>query len=148
MAIPAGYTPGRTGYFYFTDGSGPYTVSADGVATLVTAASGQNTDWYFSTITGGLLNTADVVIKAAPGAAWQIKLSSMQVQNAGIVGSEVIIFKGVNTAILWRGYVPANTGLPIVILRGLACSPNTLLGAKVLTASTIHLSAQGYLLPV
>lgn len=39
MTIPAGYTQGPGGYFFFTDGSGPYAVDQAGNPILVTAAS-------------------------------------------------------------------------------------------------------------
>jgi hypothetical protein len=35
MAIPSGYSLGPGGFYYFTDGSGPYNISPSGIATLV-----------------------------------------------------------------------------------------------------------------
>lgn len=40
MAIPAGYSQGSGGFFFYTDGSGPYAIGQDGVPQLVGGSGG------------------------------------------------------------------------------------------------------------
>ncbi len=44
MAIPSGYNLGANGFYYFSDGSGPYSISTTGIVTLVGQGIGLGVD--------------------------------------------------------------------------------------------------------
>ena len=73
MSIPAGYTQAPSGYYYYTDGSGPYTIDVDGNATLVGIGSAGGGSSGGGT-TGIVINDPEVAkiskIVSGGGVAW------------------------------------------------------------------------------
>lgn len=101
--------------------------------------------WQYAGIAGGIVDTADVAIKAAAGAGVRNYLTNIQFINTSATASEIVVKDG--TTIIWRGYAPAS-GTQVnsvefnTPLRGTA---NTALNvAMITTATATRVSAQGY----
>src|SRR6185436_1265106 len=72
------------------------------VAPLVTSL-----DWKYAAASGGITDTADVVLHAAAGASLYNALQSIQFINTDLtVGTEVVVKDG--STVIWRGFVPAS----------------------------------------
>jgi hypothetical protein len=101
--------------------------------------------WSYAGVTGGILDTADVALKAAAGASVRNYISSLQFKNTAAVASEIVIKDG--STVIWRGHVSASMTFAENIpfnppLKGTA---NTALNVAMLTTATATIvSAQGY----
>lgn len=94
---------------------------------------------------GGIVNTTDVVARAAAGASIRNDVKSMVVKNANATATEFVIKDG--STIIWRGHLAASMGTADTIqfdppLRGTA---NTAINiACITTGAQVYASLQGY----
>lgn len=127
------------------DVNGNLKVVAADAGGLVVQPSAPAAFWNYAGATGGIVNTTDVAIKAAAGAAVRNYLGGIQFKNTAAVASEILIKDG--ATIIWRGHVAASmTAMEVVNfdppLRG---SANAALNVALLTTATATIvSAQGY----
>ena len=102
--------------------------------------------WVYTAASGGITDTADVVLVAAGGAGNVNYLSQLQIHNAhASVATEVVIKDG--STVIWRGYYPAAQpgSPPINFDRPLRSSTNAALNAAcITTGSKVYINAQGY----
>lgn len=128
--------------------------TADYVTTLVGAQitkpySIPEGDWQFACATGGIVNTTDVVAKAAGAAGIRNYVTGIQLRNANTVATEFVIKDG--STVIWRGYVSATaTEAPISVtfatpLRGTAATAINI--ACITTAAQVYASLQGFQAP-
>lgn len=102
--------------------------------------------WTYAAAAGGITDTADVTLKAAPGAGYAVYLKALQVVNKhGTTGTEVVVKSG--STVLWRGYAgPLAAGaIAVEFDDPIVADNNTALTAACVTNSTATLiNAQGY----
>jgi hypothetical protein len=106
------------------------------------------TDWQFAGASGGIVNTTDVVIRAAGAAGVRNYLTGISITNASAtIATEVVVKDG--ATIIWRGFVGAQTLLNSVIgvtfptpLRGTAATAMNV--ACITTGAAVYVNAQGY----
>lgn len=106
---------------------------------------GSVTPWSYAAASGGITNTSDVTLSAAPGAGRANYLTSLQVQNTSATPTEVVVKSG--STILWRCLVGASMTFPVNVMfeRPLIAANNTALTAACITTATVtYLNAQGY----
>ena len=106
-------------------------------------------DWQYAALTAGIIDTADLVLKAAAGASVRNYLTALQVQNLhASVATEFVVKDG--ATVLWRCNLPAAMAQPInaefpTPLKG---SANTALNAACLTTGAkVFVNAQGFAAP-
>ena len=98
--------------------------------------------WSYAGVTGGIVDTADVVLMAAPGVGKRIVLTSLQVHNSSATSSEIVLKSG--ATVIWRGYVPNVMTMMQNIVMSLRAAENTPLTFAVLVSGTAtRISAQG-----
>lgn len=105
-------------------------------------------DWSYAAAAGGIINTSDVVIKAAAAAGLRNYLTGILVQNASAtIATEVVVKDG--ATVIWRCYVGTGTLLNSVVgitfptpLKSTAATALNV--ACITTASQVYVSAQGY----
>lgn len=117
-------------------GSGSGTISGGGdVRTRKFSYAGPN---------GGITDTADDVIAAAPGVGSANYLQSLQLANSSATATEVVI-KSAST-VIWRGYAPAQSvAAPVHFDPPLGGVNNEALNVACITNATATIvSAQGY----
>lgn len=108
-------------------------------------------DWTFASAAGGIINTTDVVLKAAGAAGVRNYLTGLTIQNASATtATEVVIKDGV--AIIGRYFVGAQTLLNSVVgltfatpLRSTAATALNV--ACITTAAAVYVNAQGFQAP-
>lgn len=142
------FDPTTNGYVYVgpstgTSGNGaryaPLTVLSQGYA-----AAGDR--WQYAGITGGIVDTADVVLTASAGAGLRNYLTSIQYINTAAVASEIVVKDG--ATVIWRGMAPASMTFPATVdfsaapLRGTAATALNV--AMVTTGTATRVSAQGF----
>lgn len=127
-----------------TDVNGNLKVAADAGGLIVQRAA-PAAFWNYAGLTGGIINTTDVGVKAAAGAGVRNYLAGLQFKNTSAVASEIVIKDG--STVIWRGHAGASmTAMEVVTfdppLRG---SANAALNVTLLTTATATIvSAQGY----
>jgi hypothetical protein len=133
------------------------TVASNDVADIMTTTVGAvvvrpfgipETDWAFAAPAGGVVNTADVVLAAAPGVNIRRYLTGMQLRNAsGAVATEVVVKDG--ATVVWRGQLPINSGFEdIEFPTPLKAAANVALNfACITTGAQVYVNAQGYTAP-
>lgn len=102
--------------------------------------------WAYAAAAGGITNTSDVTLAAAPGNLSANYLSAIQIVNKSGTATEVVVKSGSST-VLWRTYAAANGANPISVVfpRPLVTANNEALTAACVTNTTATLiSAQGY----
>lgn len=105
-----------------------------------------STIWSYAGASGGILDTADVVLVAAAGAGNVNYLTALQFINKHASTSTEVVVKDGST-VIWRGYAPANTtiGQAINFDRPLRASNNAALNFACITnASAVIVNAQGF----
>lgn len=125
---------------------------ADFVTTLVGAQivkpfSIPEADFQFACTTP-VINTTDVVLKAAGAAGIRNYVTSFQIQNTNAVPTEVVIKDG--ATVVWRGYCPASMSVAATVtlntpLKGSAAT--ALNFACITTAANVYVNVQGYQAP-
>lgn len=108
--------------------------------------------WTYAAASGGITDTSDVTLAAAPGAGMVNYLTDLQLANSDAsVGTEVVIKSG--STVLWRTFMPAGrpaalTGIPPISFhfsRPLRAETNTALtAAAVTTSAEVYINAQGF----
>ena len=101
--------------------------------------------WSYAAASGGITDTSDVTLVAAPGAGRSNYLTSMTVCNTSATATEVVVKSG--STILWRCKVGATMIQPssISFLRPLVSANNTALTVACITnATATYINAQGY----
>lgn len=107
-------------------------------------------DWKYAALTGGITDTADVVLHAAAGANLYNTLDSLQYVNKNASTSTEIVVKDGST-VIWRGWAPATIALvtplqmvPVTFDPPLQSSANTALNfACITTGTATYINAQG-----
>lgn len=116
---------------------------AGGVAASATAEAG---GWSYAAAAGGITDTADVTLTAAPGNLSANYLSAIQVVNKGATATEVVVKSG--STVLWRTYAAANgvSLIDVTFARPLPAANNTALTAACITTGTATIiNAQGFI---
>jgi hypothetical protein len=127
-------------------GATPLPVTIGGAGYPASTAAITPTAWSFAGVTGGIVNTTDVVLKAAGAAGVKNYLTGIQFANSAAVASEIVVKDGAST-VLWRGYVPASTAATVAVsfdppLVGTAATALNV--AMITTATATRVSAQGF----
>jgi len=122
-------------------------MSGGGGGTSSASVSSEAGGWSYAAASGGIVDTTDVTLAAAPGNLLANYLSAMQITNKDAsVGTEVVVKSG--ATILWRGWAPAvSVGgtVNIVFPRPLVAANNTALKAACITTSAeCYINAQGF----
>jgi len=106
-------------------------------------------DWQYAALTAGIVDTADLAIKAAAGAGIRNYVTALQVQNVhASVVTEFVVKDG--ATVIWRCNLPAAMAQPIDVefpspLKGTA---NAAVNAACLTTGAkVFVNAQGYAAP-
>ena len=105
-------------------------------------------DWSYAAASGGIINTADMVVKAAAGVGLCNYLCSLQLRNAAAVATEVVVKDG--ATVIWRGQLPASMAgnEDILFPIPLKSSANAALNvACITTAAAVYCNCQGYVAP-
>lgn len=120
------------------------TAGATAGAPVVVAGSPPADRWFYAGVTGGIINTTPVALKATGGAGVINYLSALQLYNSAAVASEVEVRSA--ATVIWRGYLAATTGsVQAVFNPPLQSAANEALNiALVTTATATRVSAQGY----
>lgn len=133
-------------HVYGQDSAGNWVpVRVDQTGSLGGGGQKRYSPWNYAAAAGGITDTSDVTLKAAPGAGNAVYLSALQVVNKSATATEVVIKSG--STVLWRGFAAANGVSPITIEFDdpLYAAPNTALTAACVTNATATLiNAQGY----
>ena len=108
-------------------------------------------DWQFAGAAGGIINTTDVVLKAAGAAGVRNYLTGISVQNASATVSTEVVVKDAAT-VIWRGFVGTSAILNSAVsvpfptpLRGSAAAALNV--ACITTGAAVYVNAQGYQAP-
>ena len=112
MSIPVGYTQGPGGFYFYTDGSGPYAIGQDGAPQLVGGSGG--TSGAGSTTVSQLLPGGTTCNVTGSFVARNASQSTFQatVAGTGAVGCTVTL-QGSND-----GVTPVGTSLGVITLSG------------------------------
>lgn len=147
-ALSANYTPVSTGD------------TADLVTTLVGAQiirpySLPEADWQYAAASGGITDTSDVTIAAAPASGLRNYLTGIQLINTdATVGTEVVIKDG--STVIFRTFVPASlaavtqpipAGMTFPTPIRQPTTATALTAACITTSSQTYINAQGYVAP-
>lgn len=142
-------------FMYGQDADGvwrPYRTGATGLAVGGPGGSavptGQETTqlWSYAAASGGITDTADVALSAAPGVGKSNYLTGLQLANTSVTATEVVVKDG--STVIWRTKVGASMTAPVNITfeRPLVGSNNTALNAACITNATVtYINAQGYI---
>lgn len=134
-----------------TDGSDPGTLIAiekglfiklEAIRVLLAVAAIR---WQYAGVTGGLIDTADVVVSAAGAAGVRNYMTGLQFHNTSATASEIVVKDG--STVIWRGVAPASMAQPAAInfdvpLRGTAATALNV--AMITTGTATRVSAQGF----
>jgi hypothetical protein len=109
--------------------------------------------WHYAAASGGIADTADVTLAAAPTNSQRNYLTALQITNKDVsVGTDVVIKDG--STVLWRiyiqpgtpaslsGLVPVSFTFPTAIRQPTAGVALT--AACITTSSETYINAQGY----
>ncbi len=106
-------------------------------------------DWQYAAAAGGIINTTDVVLRAAAAAGIRNYVTSIDIRNAhATVATEVVIKDG--ATVIWRQLLPAAMAAPVEItfptpLRGTAATAMNV--ACITTGAQVYVNAQGFAAP-
>jgi hypothetical protein len=106
-------------------------------------------DWQYAAAAGGIINTTDVVLRAAAAAGIRNYVTSIDIRNAhATVATEVVIKDG--ATVIWRQLLPAAMTAPVEItfptpLRGTAATAMNV--ACITTGAQVYVNAQGFAAP-
>lgn len=127
------------------DEFGNFSAGAGG-GTGSTSAASDAKGWSYAAASGGVTDTNNVTLAAAPGAGKCNYLSALQVINKDAsVGTEVVIKSG-STILhrLWSG--EGGNGYVVTFPRPLVAAENTALTAACITdSSETYINAQGFI---
>lgn len=107
-----------------------------------------NYSWYYKAAQGGIINTTPVQLIANNVLALQNCISSMQLTNAGTVGTEVVLQTGVGTSI-WRDYIAAGQSKSYTFSPALVSLVESFVGQSInivtTTATILYANVQGFI---
>ena len=118
----------------------------------VTETQPTGASWTYAAASGGIVDTADVTLAAAPAAGQRNYLCALQIINTdATVPTEVVIKDG--STVLWRGFAPHTIALvtqismvsidfPVAIRQ--PTTATALTAACITTSSQTYINAQGY----
>jgi hypothetical protein len=108
------------------------------------AADAGASGWSYAAASGGITNTSDVTLAAAPGALRANYISSLHITNASATATEVVVKSG--STILFRTHAAQNVDKYIAFPRPLVAAGNTALTAACITTATqTYINAQGFI---
>ncbi len=104
-------------------------------------------EWQYAAASGGITDTANVVLQAAAGSGIKNYLTGLSIANANATATEVVVKEGSN--VIWRMYLAANAPIQsIKFVTPLQSSANAALNvACITTGSQTYVNAQGYKAP-
>ena len=104
-------------------------------------------EWQYAAASGGITDTANVVLQAAAGSGIKNYLTGLSVANANATASEVVVKDG--STVIWRMYLAANAPIQnIKFITPLQSTANTALNVACITTGTqTYINAQGYKAP-
>lgn len=108
-------------------------------------------DWSYAALTGGIINTTDVTVKAAAGAGLRNYVTGLNCTNAAAaVATEVVLKDG--ATVIWRGYLglvaQGSAMIAVAFPTPLKSTANTALNvAAITTAAAVYCNLQGYTAP-
>lgn len=117
-------------------------------AQIVKPFSIPEADWQYAAAAGGIVNTTDVVLRAAGAAGIRNYVTGLQVRNVSAVSTEVVIKDG--ATVIWRDFFAANNATPREVhfatpIKGTAATALNV--AATVTAAAVFVNAQGYQAP-
>lgn len=121
-------------------------VGGGGGAGAASTGSATGLDWSYAAGSGGISDTSDVTLAAAPGNGNANYLTSLQIHNTDASVSTEVVIKDGSTVLL---RIPVQTGMlaPVQLTfpQPLRTSENTALTAACITnSSQTYINAQGY----
>lgn len=101
-------------------------------------------EWSYAAASGGITNTADVILAAAAGAGLRRNLTSMTLSNSSATATEVVVKDG--ATVIWRGHLPGNAqNVPVNFACPLKSTANAALNFACVTAgAAVFVNAQGF----
>lgn len=124
-----------------------------GASSAGSAASSAVNGWSYAAASGGITDTTDVTLAAAPGAGMANYLTDIQLHNSdATVATEVVVKSG--STVLWRIFLPAGRPASLTgtmptsfhFSRPLVADNNTALTAAAITTSAeLYINAQGFI---
>lgn len=132
-------------------------VASNDVADIVTTVVGvqvsklysiPEADWQFASAAAGIVNTTDVVARAAGAAGIRNYVTGLQLRNTNAVATEFVIKDG--ATVVWRSQLPASMTGSIDVqfhtpLRGTAATAINV--QCVTTGAAVYANLQGYQAP-
>lgn len=105
-------------------------------------------DWQYAAASGGIINTTDVVARAAGAAGIRNYVTGLQLRNTNAVATEFVIKDGASP--IWRTQLPASMAGSIDVvfqtpLKGTAATALNI--AALITGAQIYANLQGYQAP-
>lgn len=127
--------------------------TADLITTTVGAIIGKpfsipEADWQYAAAAGGIVNTTDVVARAAQATGIRNYVTGVQVRNASAVATEFVIKEGAN--VIWRTQLPANmtSSMEVAFSTPLKSAAVAAINvACVTTGAAVYANLQGYSAP-
>ena len=109
--------------------------------------------WSYAAASGGITDTSDVTLAAAPGAGYANYLTDLQLHNSDAAVATEVVVKSDST-VLWRMFLPI--GRPMTLTptmpvsvhfsRPLRAAENTALTvAAITTSAEVYVNAQGFI---
>lgn len=127
--------------------------TADIITTLVGAIvdkpySIPELDWQYAAAAGGIINTTDVVAKAAAAAGIRNYVTGIQLRNTNAVATEFVVKDG--ATVIWRTQLPASMAGSMDVqfptpLKGTAATAVNI--ACITTGAAVYANLQGYSAP-
>jgi hypothetical protein len=104
-------------------------------------------NWQFAGATGGIVNTTDVVAKAAAGAGLRNYVTGIQFKNASNVATDLVIKDG--STVIWRGHMGTDFDDPgmigVVFQTPLKGTANTAINvACTVSGAAVYVNLQGF----
>ena len=117
-------------------------------AQIVKPYSIPEADWSYAAAAGGIINTTDVVARAAGAAGIKNYVTGLQVRNANAVATEFVIKDG--ATVIWRSQLPASMAGSVDIafpspIKGTAATALNI--ACITTGAAVYANLQGYQAP-
>lgn len=140
-AVTTNYTPVATGDI------ADFITTVHG-AQIVKPYSIPEADWQYAAASGGIINTTDVVAKAAGAAGIRNYVTGLHLKNASAVSTEFVIKDG--ATVIWRDFLNANNVHSVSVafptpLKGTAATALNI--ACVTTGAAVFANLQGYQAP-
>lgn len=106
--------------------------------------------WSYAAANGGIVNTGDVTLRAAPGSGLKTYLTRFDVQNVSPAVETEFIISPSGGSPIYRAYLPVNMAKPLIInvSEAVGITANTaLVCACVTTGAQVYINANGFIAP-